>query len=267
MRTQITKGSSPLTRGKPGRRTLPWRSWGLIPAHAGKTSPARCGRASRTAHPRSRGENISGTLWPGLQNGSSPLTRGKRDRLTDRTTDEGLIPAHAGKTYHKVRASRDGRAHPRSRGENVASSSASSFMVGSSPLTRGKPRSAHKAAGRDGLIPAHAGKTDAYIRVGNALTGSSPLTRGKPRLLPQVCLGRGLIPAHAGKTHLPGRAAYQAGAHPRSRGENVLPVHAEGPPAGSSPLTRGKPHGSSSTPPPRRLIPAHAGKTFVPIRR
>ena len=31
------QGSSPLTRGKPVRPTWPWRSWGLIPTHAGKT--------------------------------------------------------------------------------------------------------------------------------------------------------------------------------------------------------------------------------------
>ena len=50
-------GSSPLTRGK-----LLWRDHcrvlhRLIPAHAGKTDPARRRRGPRTAHPRSRGEN------------------------------------------------------------------------------------------------------------------------------------------------------------------------------------------------------------------
>ena len=72
------------------------------------------------AHPRSRGENVvlavCGTRWPG----SSPLTRGKRQpaRLHDQLG--GLIPAHAGKTMEARAASVKQRAHPRSRGENLA---------------------------------------------------------------------------------------------------------------------------------------------------
>ena len=51
------EGSSPLTRGKQLSSRVRSYADGLIPAHAGKTSPrtrpsARCG-----AHPRSRGEN------------------------------------------------------------------------------------------------------------------------------------------------------------------------------------------------------------------
>ena len=71
---------------------------------------------------------------------------------------------------------------------------------GSSPLTRGKPRSARAAAMGPGLIPAHAGKTSSprsneracrahprsrgeNVEGGDGLpglSGSSPLTRGKP---------------------------------------------------------------------------------------
>ena len=70
--------------------------------------------------------------------GSSPLTRGKpRSAVQDHQPD-GLIPAHAGKTYHQVRASRDGRAHPRSRGENLTGAEDQLVSLGSSPLTRGK---------------------------------------------------------------------------------------------------------------------------------
>ena len=50
-------GSSPLTRGK--RRPCTRRRQGgrLIPAHAGKTPPARAAYLPGRAHPRSRGEN------------------------------------------------------------------------------------------------------------------------------------------------------------------------------------------------------------------
>ena len=70
--------------------------------------------------------------------------------------------------------------------------------------------------------------------------GSSPLTRGKrPTRQPRPPV-RGLIPAHAGKTSLGGRRGAGAGAHPRSRGENLFLMPASAARSGSSPLTRGK---------------------------
>ena len=155
--------------------------------------------------------------------------------------------------------------------------------LGSSPLTRGKPRSACPRGGMSGLIPAHAGKTgvrcfrsfrsSAHPRSRGENSpcadpctihlGSSPLTRGKPPLPGDVLNSMGLIPAHAGKT-LNGQAITTwTKAHPRSRGENETLTLRVGEREGSSPLTRGKhvhcpgPVGSCG------LIPAHAGKTLL----
>ena len=52
-------GSSPLTRGKLLAEDSRIVTWGLIPAHAGKTGAARDLYLNRGAHPRSRGENRS----------------------------------------------------------------------------------------------------------------------------------------------------------------------------------------------------------------
>ena len=91
--------------------------------------------------------------------------------------------------------------------------------------------------------------------------GSSPLTRGKrPTRQPRPPV-RGLIPAHAGKTSLGGRRGAGAGAHPRSRGENMAPAQSIRDVPGSSPLTRGKPPAAGHVVSRGRLIPAHAGKT------
>ena len=72
----------------------------------------------------------------------------------------------------------------------------------------------------------------------------------------------GLIPAHAGKTVRGAKRGVLPWAHPRSRGENpgrdIVPVIF----AGSSPLTRGKPHAAMGIVDRLRLIPAHAGKTW-----
>ena len=50
-------GSSPLTRGKPGRIRAMLPLMGLIPAHAGKTGAPPSTASPGGAHPRSRGEN------------------------------------------------------------------------------------------------------------------------------------------------------------------------------------------------------------------
>ena len=235
------QGSSPLTRGKPGRKAQRRRRPGLIPAHAGKTSRGSSRPVCPRAHPRSRGENRDRRGEPVDQGGSSPLTRGKHLCADAVAWDQGLIPAHAGKTASARGCSTDEWAHPRSRGENIVTSYPTASPSGSSPLTRGKP---------------HVCRADAI-----SSTGSSPLTRGKR-------LRRSLRTS-------------QPVAHPRSRGENVRDqlspilrdgsspltrgkldrVRRSGALGGSSPLTRGKrPRGQRQL---RweRLIPAHAGKT------
>ena len=253
----------------------------LIPAHAGKTPSPRLPRERCEAHPRSRGENERSAFLELLHRGSSPLTRGKLERLPIPTPKDRLIPAHAGKTLRRMRGGRSVSAHPRSRGENRAADVLDEIQGGSSPLTRGKHSRAEREHDERGLIPAHAGKTSsaqAHMRTRKAHprsrgenslrmpsstreSGSSPLTRGKRyALLRGFFVGR-LIPAHAGKTR-PGRVHQRArAAHPRSRGENVVADRASAGSVGSSPLTRGKP----ATREDRRcrpgLIPAHAGKT------
>ena len=97
-RTRRTKGSSPLTRGKPTGTWAMTSGTGLIPAHAGKTRTRSCRGWTVRAHPRSRGENMGGPFCGYLSRGSSPLTRGKQDRGRGRRRRRGLIPAHAGKT-------------------------------------------------------------------------------------------------------------------------------------------------------------------------
>ena len=112
------------------------------------------------------------------------------------------------------------KAHPRSRGENRWALAWNVPVTGSSPLTRGKPARNLFGDALDRLIPAHAGKTDAFpraylcpgahprsrgensgvVQISLPSAGSSPLTRGKrPSVTPQEA-SRGLIPAHAGKT-------------------------------------------------------------------
>ena len=151
-------GSSPLTRGK--RSAFPTCSYSLrlIPAHAGKTSTTCGTRASRSAHPRSRGENYERKTGQPITSGSSPLTRGKQHPRQPRRHLKRLIPAHAGKTRSGASGGCQQRAHPRSRGENRSRPAKCLTSRGSSPLTRGKCVTRPIYMTLSGLIPAHAGK-------------------------------------------------------------------------------------------------------------
>ena len=192
-------GSSPLTRGKRVSFQSLNSSMGLIPAHAGKTSRGSSLPVCPRAHPRSRGENQLPETCIIVGMGSSPLTRGKPPGVSWVETRAGLIPAHAGKTQASARVALTVRAHPRSRGENIAEMVMDGASSGSSPLTRGKP-----AESEYGLDP------------------------------------MGLIPAHAGKTWRSWCQSCWWGAHPRSRGENCFGRRGNQANGGSSPLTRGK---------------------------
>ena len=194
------------------------------------------------AHPRSRGEN-QGLRRPGSgREGSSPLTRGKHQLTVSPGWEIRLIPAHAGKTGGRVAGLRGLRAHPRSRGENQPCQASGRPVLGSSPLTRGKPVEAGRTIADARLIPAHAGKTSmadwksssdtAHPRSRGenefsppdcpSVSGSSPLTRGKQGRTGVGVIRPRLIPAHAGKTLMGLSVASRARAHPRSRGENSI---------------------------------------------
>ena len=252
----------PRSRGENGSSTC-WKPYhvGSSPLTQGKPPTSLPRGATRRAHPRSRGEN---DVYPQAERsvtGSSPLTQGKRLNRQSTELVRGFIPAHAGKTS-RSRPPRGSRAaHPHSRGENGTALTAAINPTGSSPLTRGKHGARGGRGPGNGLIPAHAGKTVpcAWTRCG---PGAHPRSRGgnqgrRDHQLPVLRLN----PTDSGKTKSAQSQQSASWAHPHSREENCtraakLPVI-----TGSSPITRGKHHGTDSRRPRRRLIPTHARKT------
>ena len=193
----------------------------------------------------------------------------------------GLIPAHAGKTHYRPLRSVRAPAHPRACGENPRQPTKGCAQPGSSPRMRGKLHCVDLPCFRPGLIPAHAGKTfldtrgrswsRAHPRAcgenqlkngGTPLEqGSSPRMRGKLHNPRSARFAIGLIPAHAGKTLGHASPETTLVAHPRACGENEDVDVNTTTAAGSSPRMRGKLSQSQMFTRPRRLIPAHAGKT------
>ena len=133
------KGSSPHTRGAPGRTA----AWIVAPWD----------------HPRIRGEH-EGVAGAGpVDAGSSPHTRGAQVRALQGNVQHGIIPAYAGSTRRwRLRRTRSPD-HPRIRGEHTLHSFTTSYGPGSSPHTRG----AHEPEAlwwlRSRIIPAYAGST------------------------------------------------------------------------------------------------------------
>ena len=113
-------GSSPLARGTSGAIDQAKDLCRLIPARAGNMVVTMCQSLPGAAHPRSRGEHREPAAGVVPYPGSSPLARGTyhlcwRDRHFWR-----LIPARAGNiTVRRYSAPRCA-AHPRSRGEHLA---------------------------------------------------------------------------------------------------------------------------------------------------
>ena len=118
------------------------------------------------------------------------------------------------------------------------------------------------------IIPAHAGQTVSIVprSFASRFAGSSPRMRGKPVRSRRLRARRRIIPAHAGQTNsVPAKRSSHAD-HPRACGANVMVPSACMLMVGSSPRMRGKPRLERDDSRTRRIIPAHAGQTWVWIR-
>ena len=279
-------GSSPLSRGIPLwplRHEPPAR---IIPALAGNTSSITESSAVPRDHPRSRGEYVtSSNAWTGPE-GSSPLSRGIRNRESRQRVEERIIPALAGNTTPGSRYLAVRPDHPRSRGEYPITGVDDYIARGSSPLSRGIPHHRGRRLHRPRIIPALAGNTlpdsptegieqdhprsrGEYIGVDGAvvtLERSSPLSRGIRRGLPRPGRPLRIIPALAGNTKFPQRGLSKMSDHPRSRGEYIKRILNHLDAWGSSPLSRGIPRSGRRRRLHRGIIPALAGNT-VPIQQ
>ena len=109
-----------------------------IPAHAGKTVPARTPTGQCREHPRACGENTVLALRLLRDCGTSPRTRGKPAYTVAPIPSLGNIPAHAGKTWSMLPLAPTSGEHPRACGENICYTKPELAERGTSPRARGK---------------------------------------------------------------------------------------------------------------------------------
>ena len=213
-------GSSPHTRGLPGKDDTITPVTRIIPAHAGFTPAVSEQEAWERDHPRTRGVYVMVIIFLLGSGGSSPHTRGLPVPATPDCPWDGIIPAHAGFTTHPVPRWGTTTDHPRTRGVYTSRVRLCSDDEGSSPHTRGLPQRHYHCRPVAGIIPAHAGFTGArlaaeqrggdhprtrgvYLQVSSdpaKAAGSSPHTRGLRLNSNSPHVGVRIIPAHAGFT-------------------------------------------------------------------
>ena len=181
----MSAGSSPLARGTQNGARERETSSRLIPARAGNTWFNSPRIIFPPAHPRSRGEHVSVTVWKPRASGSSPLARGT---LTDNGgvfTKCRLIPARAGNTFRFGSARSSLPAHPRSRGEHKMWAGSPLRVSGSSPLARGTPGWTLPRSRMLRLIPARAGNTS-WTRARPSSVAAHPRSRGEHLRLSRI---------------------------------------------------------------------------------
>ena len=96
-----TEGSSPRMRGSPEHGRLQSGHAGIIPAYAGLTHLQLVFCRCIWNHPRVCEAHESTSAGVTRSLGSSPRMRGSRCCVRGRRATRGIIPAHAGLTYHQ----------------------------------------------------------------------------------------------------------------------------------------------------------------------
>ncbi len=232
-------GSSPLARGTLYRFSEADLQQRFIPAGAGNAGTNRQHRKRPSVHPRWRGERARDHFIESNRDGSSPLARGTRVRLTQRRDVIRFIPAGAGNASISMPTLRTTSVHPRWRGERSISRGDIHVVGGSSPLARGTPPLPVQPQREPRFIPAGAGNASRlcfdrlvwpvhprwrgervvvlFFKERNA--GSSPLARGTRHVSRARCAGGWFIPAGAGNAFLWSTTDAAVTVHPRWRGE------------------------------------------------
>ena len=111
-------GSSPRMRGTQIREVAHGIDGGIIPAHAGNTSPPDSAPSANRDHPRACGEHCDHTSMERATKGSSPRMRGTLEGSGVWAESFGIIPAHAGNTGQVWFAGTFAEDHPRACGEH-----------------------------------------------------------------------------------------------------------------------------------------------------
>ncbi len=211
----------------------------FIPAGAGNSNSYTDKSSKQTVYPRWRGKLPLRLMNDNKNGGLSPLARGTRSTITSKSAESRFIPAGAGNSVLSLPYIARISVYPRWRGELISLLEYMSCAHGLSPLARGTPRHAGRAAIPPRFIPAGAGNSFSSSSIAVVLTvyprwrgellirssysaplaGLSPLARGTQHGRPYEIPVARFIPAGAGNSHPSRNNAFIFPVYPRWRGE------------------------------------------------
>ena len=151
-------GSPPRMRGKVIHDGGGLFGHRITPAHAGKSSRVSSFLWLFWDHPRACGEKLVTTPGQKPPFGSPPRMRGKDKVAFVHRGQQGITPAHAGKSSKSRIRRTESQDHPRACGEKPGNVSGAHNVAGSPPRMRGKVLPPLQCGLYLGITPAHAGK-------------------------------------------------------------------------------------------------------------
>ena len=131
-------GSPPHMRGKVSKSMPSCMAFGITPAHAGKSALKAGILSDIKDHPRTCGEKRFFQFPYAVKQGSPPHMRGKVQQVRVSFLQNGITPAHAGKSFSWCRSGCENGDHPRTCGEKWSSAILTIPATGSPPHMRGK---------------------------------------------------------------------------------------------------------------------------------
>ena len=218
--------------------------------------------------------------------GSPPHMRGKVISRRGFDSNDGITPAHAGKSSLLHIHSQALRDHPRTCGEKHNTCFYPLSIVGSPPHMRGKVGYFACRSSSGGITPAHAGKRSfifkkfckagdhpctcgeklSSLEISQPEFGSPPHMRGKAGTSSETVAYKGITPAHAGKSTVGSNRNIAIRDHPRTCGEKLSVLRYGVTWLGSPPHMRGKVGRGIPGEARTGITPAHAGKSTYRIR-
>ena len=163
----LDKGSPPHMRGKALEKAAVVESYGITPAHAGKSRRSCRPQGSGRDHPRTCGEKKVMRGSKDKHMGSPPHMRGKVPLILICGTEYGITPAHAGKRVFLAIHLYSIRDHPRTCGEKTKRSRSIVPHAAIVPLF---PSVCNKPAGSDGSPAGH--DAPPFLPIENAVPAS-----------------------------------------------------------------------------------------------
>jgi len=177
VRVGVHGGSPPHAWGRRRRPAVGRGRGRLTPTRVGTTTSVSPGLPVVSAHPHTRGDDISPDRRARESTGSPPHAWGRPHNVNNERSEIGLTPTRVGTTTSLQCPSTPVRAHPHTRGDDWRSGWSARKRLGSPPHAWGRRLDVGKRSRGSRLTPTRVGTTRAASVIGTN-SWAHPHTRG-----------------------------------------------------------------------------------------